>query len=128
MPVSYAIDAAKARVRTRCEGFTTLDEVLAHFDELNADPACPPVLDVLLDLSEETSLPTPEKLREVVRAAGAAPRVSFRHVAIVAQQDALAGLMSVFEVYAHRIFKSTAVFHDAVEAEAWLDLLQDASR
>lgn len=125
MPVSYAIDVPLARVRTRCVGHTTLEETLVHFAALSQDPACPPVADVLLDLVEVTSTPPPEKLRELARAAGSVPRVSFRHVAIIASRDALVGMMEMLRVYAQKSFAETAIFATPEEGEAWLDWMRD---
>ena len=38
MPVTYTIDAASGIIDTRCAGPVTLPQVLAHFDDLAADP------------------------------------------------------------------------------------------
>jgi hypothetical protein len=121
MPVAYAVDRALSRIRTHCWGFTTLEETIEHFAVLSADPACPPLADVLLDLREITSLPALEKLRELARHAGAVPGVRFRNLAIVAVRDDVAGLMRMLQIYGQRAFAATAIF-DSVEAgERWLD-------
>ena len=58
MPVTYTIDVPKALIVTHCFGHVTLAEVQEHFQELAR--VWPPVdrLDVLLDLIDQTSLPT----------------------------------------------------------------------
>jgi len=78
MTVTYRIDQAKRRIHTRCIGAVTLDEVLQHFADLVRDPDCPARLDVLLDLSEITSLPTSSQLTAVTtEVARVRPRVQF---------------------------------------------------
>ena len=57
MPVIYQIDRANGIIRTRCVGPVTIDEVIDHFRQLERDADCPERLDVLLDISEETSVP-----------------------------------------------------------------------
>ena len=62
MPITYTIDVPMALIVTQCFGHVTLAEVREHFQELAR--VWPPVdrLDVLLDLTDQTSLPT---LREL---------------------------------------------------------------
>ena len=124
MPISYAIDQVRARVRTRCVGFSTLEETIEHFGQLSADPACPPHPDVLLDLREITSLPALEKLRELARHAASLPGISFRHLAIVAVRDDVVGMMRMLQIYGQRAFAATAIFERSEDGEAWLDALE----
>lgn len=121
MPISYSIDPLKARIRTRCVEFTTLEEAIEHFAELSADPRCPPRLDVLLDLREITSLPALEKLRELARRAASVPGISFRNLAIIAVRDDVVGMMRMLQIYGQRAFEATAIFESGEEGEAWLD-------
>jgi hypothetical protein len=121
MPVSYVIDRRASRIRTRCVGYTTLPETLEHFAILAADPECPPVADVLLDVDEITSLPAPQELREVARRTGTMPRVSFRNLAIVARRDDLVGMLRMLQVYAQRAFAAIEIFETEEAGEAWLD-------
>ena len=121
MPVTYKIDTAGETIRTECTGDVTLEEVLGHFRALAKDPDCPPRLDVLLDLSQTTSVPRSEDLRDVVteieRVRG---NVRFGACAIVACTDALFGMLRMFEVYAEQHFRNTSVFRTLPEAEEWL--------
>ena len=122
MPVSYRIDRELGRIVTHCSGPTTLKEVLAHFDELELDPDCPPGLDVLLDLSEQTSLPNVGQIRTAAERAGdASRRVGFGACAIVVGSEALFGMARVFETFTEQHFTRTAVFRSREAAEAWLD-------
>jgi hypothetical protein len=123
MAVSYRIDQAKRRIHTRCIGAVTLDEVRQHFADLVRDPACPERLDVLLDLSETTSLPTSDQLSAVtIEVARMRPRVQFDGCAIIASRDALFGMARMFEVFAEDYFGATRVFRTMDEATRWLEL------
>lgn len=121
--VTYRIDQVKRRIHTRCLGAVTLDEVLQHFADLVRDPDCPARLDVLLDLSEMTSLPTRSKLTGVTtEIARVRPRVQFDGCAIIATQDALFGMARMFEVFAENHFGATRVFRTVDEGTRWLEL------
>ena len=123
MTVTYQIDQAKRRIHTRCVGAVTLHEVLQHFADLVRDPDCPARLDVLLDLSEMTSLPTSSKLTAVTtEVARVRPRVEFDGCAIIATQDALFGMARMFEVFAENYFGATRVFRTMDEGARWLEL------
>ena len=121
MPVTYQIDKANRIIRTKCSGLVTIEEVLDHFRELERDPECPDYVDVLLDLSEESTVPTKNNLQEMIleisRIRG---RVQFGTCAVVACTDALFGMLRMFEVFAEQYFRETRVFRSAGEAEAWL--------
>ena len=121
MPVTYSIDKAQRIIRTKCAGFVTLDQVVDHFRMLEQDPVCPGKLDVLLDLSETTSLPESTQLKLVSEEIGRVrTRVQFGACAIVANRDALFGMARMFEVFAAERFRATRVFRTHGEAEAWL--------
>ena len=68
MPITYEIDPARRLILTRCVGHTDLREVMTHFEQLVNDPNCPPVLDVLLDLSEMTAVPDSGQLHAAAAA------------------------------------------------------------
>jgi hypothetical protein len=121
MPIEYSIDPENAIIRTRCFGAVTLEEVLDHFGTLAADPHRPDRLDVLLDLSEQTSLPRPGQLLEVAHAIRRVrDRVQFRAVAIVALTNALYGMLRIFEVLTEQWFGEASVFRSVDQAEIWL--------
>ncbi len=123
MPVTYRIDQAKHRIHTRCIGPVAFDEVRQHFADLLLDPDCPERLDVLLDLSEMTSLPTSGQLSAVTtEIARVRPRVQFDGCAIIASQDALFGMARMFEVFAENYFGATRVFRTVAEGARWLEL------
>jgi hypothetical protein len=122
MPVEYSIDPTRHRIATRCLGDTTLAEILDHFDELERDRSRPPHLDVLLDLTQQTSLPTTHQIMAAAHRIGMAKwMIDFRACAIVVHRDALFGMLRMFEVFAHQHFDRLRVFRDVNEARAWLD-------
>ncbi len=121
MPVIYRIDKANQLIHTRCTGDVTIEEVLDHFRVLERDPDLPARADVLLDLSEQTSIPEKENLREVTNAiARIRAKVQFGAFAIVAPANALFGMLRMFEVFAEEYVSESSVFHTLGEAEAWL--------
>ena len=122
MPVVYEIDQSRNTIHTSCIGDVTLYEVVEHFHSLEEDPACPSHLDVLLNLSEQESVPSSSQLRivseEIARVKG---RVQFGACAIVVRNDALFGAAMVFEVLAARGFRVTKIFRDRDAAQSWLE-------
>src|SRR5262245_1437112 len=121
MPVTYRIDKDKGLIHTQCVGAVTLEEVIGHFRALEQDPLCPPRLDVLLDLSKQTTIPMNENLQEVaIEIERVRPRVQFGICAIIAGTDALFGMIRMFEVFAERYFRESCVFRVQSEAKAWL--------
>jgi hypothetical protein len=128
MPVTYEIDHQRNRIATRCFGDTTLSEVLEHFDALERDRR-PAHLDVLLDLTEQTNLPTAQQIQAAASRIGMAKwMIDFRSCAIVVSRDALFGMLRMFEVFAHPHFERLRVFRDCAEARAWLDNGSSPSR
>ena len=121
MPVSYEIDRAAGRIETRCTGDVTLDEVMRHFEELEADPSTPGRLDVLLDLDGMTSVPERTNLRQVTQAVDRlTARLRWGACAIVATSDVLFGMSRMFAVFAEGLFAQTQVFRERRAAEHWL--------
>jgi hypothetical protein len=119
--VTYQIDANERLIRTQCAGQVTLAEVVAHFQQLAADPACPSFLDVLLDLRTIDSLPNSGQLEAVTRAVRKVQsQVRFGVCAIVVERDAVFGVFRMFEVMAQDYFTAIRVFRSSTEAEAWL--------
>ena len=121
MSVIYQIDAYQRVIRTKCSGQVILQEVIDHFRQLAQDSSLPDRLDVLLDLSEVTSLPESRQLsavgQEVRRISSL---VRFGACAIVVNRDALFGMMHVFEVTTQEYFNETCIFRSVDDAEAWL--------
>src|SRR5262245_30262204 len=98
MPVTYVIDSSRKLIRTKCFGDATLPDVTDHFRQLVCDPECPEYLDVLLDLSEETSLPSTSELVAVAyEIKRVRQKVRFGMCAVVAHRDALYGMLRIFE-------------------------------
>ncbi len=119
MPVTYTIDGGT--IRTRCYGDLTLEEVIQHFHALESDPNCPRRLHVLLDVSEIQSTPSADQIFRVAdEVRNVERRVKFDACAIVAGNDAMFGMMRMFEAMAQKSFRVTNTFRTALEAEAWL--------
>jgi hypothetical protein len=119
--VTYQIDANERLIRTQCTGQVTLAEVVAHFRELAADPACPSFLDVLLDLRTIDSLPNSGQLQAVTgEVRKVQSKVRFGACAIAVEREAAFGVFRMFEVMAQDYFTAIRVFRSAAEAEAWL--------
>lgn len=128
MPVTYQINPETRFIETRCTGEVTMDEVLDHFRQLEADPALPERLDVLLDLDEATTLPESAQLLEVAQAVDRLkPRVQWGACAIVASRDALFGMSRMFEVFAEGLFTRISVFREREDAKRWLACPQSPS-
>jgi hypothetical protein len=128
VPVTYSIDPTRQLIRTTCVRPLTFAQVIDHFRELNEDPACSGRLDVLLDVTDIDSLPDSSQLGAVGTAVIAIrKKVQFGSCAIVADRDALFGMMRVFEVKAGDYFEAIRVFRRMAEAEIWLSS-QTASR
>jgi hypothetical protein len=120
MPITYRF-SPEGFVRTECVGDITMPEVHAHFRALEADPATPAQLNVLLDMSRMTSLPESDQLQAIVGdIRRLEPKVSWGACAIVATSDALFGMSRMFEVFAERQFSRTRVFREPEKALRWL--------
>src|SRR5262249_57194633 len=92
MPITYQIDKSRGIIRTRCVGDVRLPDVLAHFRQLQIDDDRPSRLDVVLDLTDTTTLPSSEQLREVSEAIRRIQKdLQFGACAIVTDSDAWFG-------------------------------------
>lgn len=121
MPVTYRIDTERRIIHTACTRPLTFAQVIDHFRELSADPACSGRLDVLLDVTAIDLLPNSSQLGAVGTAlSGACKKVEFGACAVIAPGDAMFGMMRIFEVKAGDYFDATHVFRKAADAEAWL--------
>ena len=130
MPVTYTISIPKALIVTRCFGQVTLAEVQEHFQELAR--VWPPVdrLDVLLDLTDQTSLPSLRDLEEVARELDEqiGPRRFGRCAVVVVTEQDLHGSMRMFEVLVGRLFDAIEIFRTLSAAFVWLVPRLKASR
>jgi hypothetical protein len=121
MPITYTIDVPTALIVTRCVGQVTLDEIKEHFRQLASD--WPPVdrLDILLDLTDQTSLPTLRELEQVAEEIDAQIGTRrFGRCAVVTVLDVLHESMEMFEVLAGRFFDAVEIFRTPPAAIVWL--------
>jgi len=119
MPLTYHVDRDAGLIETKGTGGLSFEEVLDHLQQLEADASLPERLDVLLDLSEVTSLPESEQLRDIAGKVGRID-VAWGFCAIVASRDALFGMLRVFTVLAEQRFLESRVFREREQAERWL--------
>jgi hypothetical protein len=131
MPVTYTIDVSRALIVTQCVGHVTLAEVQEHFRELARIWPLVDRLDVLLDLTEQTSLPTLRDLEQVAAELDEqiGPR-RFARCAVVTEQDRqdLHESMQMFEVLVGRFFDAIEIFRTPSAALVWLAPAPKASR
>jgi hypothetical protein len=120
MPITYRIDRERGWIETVCFGHVTLPQVRAHFDELQADPLCPRQLDVLLELSDQASIPSPPQVRAAAERVALVDNIVFEACAIVSGSEALAETARMFEAFARGHFAAIRVFRKRKEAEQWL--------
>jgi hypothetical protein len=84
---------------------------------------------VLLDLTEQTSLPFTPDLREVTyQLKELLQHVQFGACAIVAPNIALFGMMRIWEVFTKDFFVVSRVFRTLREAEDWIGSTIDNPR
>jgi hypothetical protein len=117
---TYTIDVPRALIITRCVGHVTLAEVQEHFREL--PHIWPPVdrLDVLLDLTEQRSMPTLRELEEAARELHAQIGTRrFGRCAVVTPY-AIHVPMQMFEVLVGRLFEAMEICQAESEALLWL--------
>ena len=130
MPVTYTISIPKALIVTRCFGQVTLAEVQEHFQELAR--VWPPVdrLNVLLDLTDQISLPRLRDLEEVATELDEqiGPRRFGRCAVVVVTEQDLHGSMQMFEVLVGRLFDAIEIFRTLSAAFVWLVPRLKASR
>jgi hypothetical protein len=104
-------------------------KVRRHFATLSQDKDCPARLDVLLDLSEMTTLPESDQLRTVTSdIAHLRPQIRFGSCAIVASTPPVFGMARMFEVFAEPYFSATRVFRTEAEAADWLEAERSRAR
>jgi hypothetical protein len=127
MPVRYEVDESLRCVHTRCMGETTAKEVIDHLLSIAEDAALPRPLNVLLDLTELTSLPEGGQILEVSAAIRRTePHVRWGACAIAAPADAAFGAARMFTRLAERSFQRARVFRDLESARRWLASLDSA--
>jgi len=121
MPILYQIDPATHFIHTRCVGDTTLEDARDHLQTLQEDPMCPEWLNVLLDLTETTSVPDSDELRIVSEEIGRVRGIRFNACAIFTMDEHFFGMARMFAVFARNHFQAMHVFRTLDNASKWLD-------
>jgi hypothetical protein len=122
MPITYRHDDLANRLVTRCEGSVRFPEVVEHFRQLGRDPRIKPGCDVILDLSFQTAMPTPEQLDDIAAIIeDVVEMVPFGRCAVIAPEDVVYGLGRMFQGFTWPLFSGIKVLRTNAEAIAWLD-------
>lgn len=120
MPCAYVVDKADSLVLTTGWDVLTLDEAMAHQDQLRADPAFSPEYSQLIDLTRVTSIPMDvEQVRQIGQRKVFGPG-SFR--AFVGSSLVAYGLLRMLQAFreAEGGEEQITVFHDIPSALRWL--------
>jgi hypothetical protein len=121
LPITYTIDVPLALIVTQCFGHVTLAEVQEHFRELARVWPLVDRLDVLLDLTDQTSLPSLRDLEGVATELGEQiGSRRFGRCAVVTEQEHLQESMQMFEVHVGRLFDAIEIFETPSAALSWL--------
>jgi hypothetical protein len=122
LTVQYQIDRSIRRITMRAFAEVVIEEVLAHFDELSADPSYEPELDVLLDLVDCETLPEIEQIRSAAgRVTADLSSLRFGRLAVVVVSDALFGMVRIFHTLSEAAFSDAQIFRDRDQVLQWLD-------
>lgn len=120
-PISYRYDSQQNLIRTHCEGFVSLTDVVGHFRELLNDATVGIHANLLLDLRNQTSVPMIDQLAIVTEAMERiALELRFSRCAVLADRERVYGLARMFQAMAGKMFQAIEVFADAAIAESWL--------
>lgn len=120
-PISYRYDSQLNLIRTHCDGFVSLADVVEHFSELLDDATVGIHADLLLDLRDQTSVPMIDQLAAVTEALERiALELRFNRCAVLADRERVYGLARMFQAMAGKMFQAVEVFADSAIAESWL--------
>ena len=119
MPITYRIDRDAWLVRTFAHGVLTDADVLAHKDELAADPAFEPGMNQLSDVRgiERLDVTTNGIRQFVAHDARHAERFAGHRMAIVANEDVVFGMARMYQTMSD---VNVGVFRSIEEALAFL--------
>src|SRR5579862_2935502 len=110
MPIIYKIEPERCFIHTRCVGDTTLDDARNHLQALQTDPICPRSLNVLLDLTETTSVPDRDEFLLIGEGIGRVRSIRFNACAIFTTNNHLYGMARMFAVFVGNRFAAMHVF------------------
>jgi hypothetical protein len=120
LPIVYSIDGVRGIVHTTMTGKVTLAEVLAHFQEVAADPAYRPHFDGFSDYSD-AELVQPDGA-DIRRLAAALPLAAPSRRAIIVGNSLQFAFGRMVEMNRTTPGVETRVFRSREEAAAWLGL------
>ncbi|NJN50798.1 MAG: hypothetical protein HC809_02450 [Gammaproteobacteria bacterium] len=121
MPISYTYDSDLNLIRTVCEGFVSLRDVLDHFNALQRDSSVGIQANLLLDLRQQTSVPLIAQLADVTtQMERVARELRFNRCGILADRERVYGVARMFQAMSSKLFNAVEVFNDPAAAESWL--------
>ena len=121
MPITYTIDLKLRRVETILTGVLTVQDLLAHYATVRADPQFDADLDEICDLSDVGSVEISSRAMSTLP--GSVPFSARSRHALIASRPAIVGLARMFQQWSPDETK-TRVFPDRSAAEAWLRELE----
>ncbi|MBE0564862.1 MAG: hypothetical protein IH621_02820 [Krumholzibacteria bacterium] len=127
MPIRYTIDEQARFVHAVSEGRVTVQDLLAHWDELAADPRYRAPMKKLVDYRRGPALALDREGEKIVTAAKMGHRKAFggERCAIITPHDIDFGMSRVHGAHMDESGVETAVFRTLAEALAWLGLGAD---
>ena len=121
MPVSYRIDSDTGIIVTVGEGPVTDEDLLAHVQSLAEDTAAAG-LDELVRVRVDEILVSADGVRRAGSFMRERGRNAPHKLAIVAPSVAAFGMARLYEAYREHPGVEIRVFHEELEARAWLGL------
>ena len=122
MPMAYRIDEARGWVLTTATGILTDDDILDLKAQLLADSRWSPGMHELADVRGIDRLDvTTAGVRRMAGQDGAHPALGAYRLAIVAPQDDVFGMASMYQMLTEQAVPGVMVFRDLDEAAVWLE-------
>ena len=124
MPMTYSIDSTRRVVFTTASGVLADRDILAHKEELLADPKLEPGMMELQDVRGITKVDVTSKgIQHLAVLSDSEKKIlgDFK-LAIVVSKSLAFGMARVFEAYAGDSLPHVSVFRDMDSAKAWLEI------
>ena len=127
MPLRYKIIEHKKLVYVIGDGEITLDELIAHIEELSKDPEYTPPMKKLVDYRQASTMGPPNKDLDIFINKMSSYQNAFRNekCAIVVNNDLDFGISRVYGAMIEPANLETNVFRNFNEALQWLEIELD---
>jgi hypothetical protein len=119
MALTFRVEKPGGILRSVGTGVLTMSDFLKYFAETRADPDYEPSMHRVMDLREETQLPSSDDIRSLAAFARTKAPVESARMAIIASSDLAFGVSMMFKAfvgYGERLL----VVRDETEAMNWL--------